>query len=98
MRGLESSMRANVRSAFLLIPLLLLSANAQRGSDPIERIREVDIKADLFALAGDGVLVYGLSASSDPRSMMFNDILGLEDLDFMDENFNRAGMAPENRK
>jgi hypothetical protein len=53
MRGLESSMRANVRSAFLLIPLLLLSANAQRGSDPIERIREVDIKADLFALAGD---------------------------------------------
>jgi hypothetical protein len=46
-------MRSNVRSAFLLIPLLLLSANAQRGSDPIERIREVDIKADLFALAGD---------------------------------------------
>jgi peptidase M28-like protein len=46
-------MRANVRSAFLLVPLLLLSANAQRASDPIERIREVDIKADLFALAGD---------------------------------------------
>jgi len=46
-------MRANVRSAFLIVPLLLLTANAQRRSDPIERIREGDIKADLFALAGD---------------------------------------------
>src|SRR5687768_8397065 len=35
------------------IPLLLLTATAQRANDPIERIREAEIKADLFALAGD---------------------------------------------
>ena len=46
-------MRATVRSAFLLVPLLLITAHAQRGGDPIERIREADLKADLFALAGD---------------------------------------------
>ena len=38
---------------FPLLPLLLLTALAQRASDPIERIREADLKADLFALAGD---------------------------------------------
>jgi hypothetical protein len=30
-----------------------VGAGAQRGQDPIARIREADIKADLFALAGD---------------------------------------------
>ena len=30
-------------------------ASAQRGQDPINRIREADIKADLFALAGDAM-------------------------------------------
>lgn len=45
-----------------------------------------------------GVLVYGLPRSRDPRSLMFDEILGLEDLDFMEENFNRAGMAPDDRK
>ena len=39
--------------AILLLPLLFLTASAQRGGDPIERIREADLKADLFALAGD---------------------------------------------
>jgi hypothetical protein len=39
--------------AFLCVPLLLLTASAQRRSDPIERIREAEIKGDLFALAGD---------------------------------------------
>src|SRR6187399_2505929 len=46
-------MRSAIPTAFLLSPLLLLSASAQRGSDPIDRIREAEIKADLFALAGD---------------------------------------------
>ena len=46
-------MRPSVRIALLLIPSLLLTASAQRGRDPLERIREADIKADLFALAGD---------------------------------------------
>lgn len=46
-------MRLTVRSAFLLVPLLVVTASAQRRSDPIERIREAEIKADLFELAGD---------------------------------------------
>ena len=46
-------MRSTVRLVCVLVPLLLLSAHAQRGSDPIDRIREAEIKADLFALAGD---------------------------------------------
>src|SRR5262245_15517439 len=46
-------MRVTIPIAFLLCPLLLQSASAQRGSDPIDRIREDEIKADLFALAGD---------------------------------------------
>ena len=45
-----------------------------------------------------GVLVYGLPLNKDPRSLMFDEILGIEDLDFMDENFNRAGMAPDDRR
>lgn len=46
-------MRSPVRFALLFLPLLLLTSHAQRGGDPIERIREAEIKADLFALAGD---------------------------------------------
>ena len=46
-------MRSTVRLACVLVPLLFLTAHAQRNSDPIERIREAEIKADLFALAGD---------------------------------------------
>ena len=42
-----------MRFTSLFLPLLLLTANAQRTGDPIERIREAEIKADLFALAGD---------------------------------------------
>lgn len=51
--ALESRMRPDVRSVVLLIPLLFITAHAQRANDPIERIREAEIKADLFALAGD---------------------------------------------
>jgi predicted Zn-dependent protease len=40
-----------------------------------------------------GVLVYGLPQSKDPRSVMFDDILGVDELDFIEENFDRAGMA-----
>jgi predicted Zn-dependent protease len=40
-----------------------------------------------------GVLVYGLPQSKDPRSLMFDEILGVDELDFIDENFDRAGMA-----
>jgi hypothetical protein len=46
-------MRSYVRFAVLLVPALVLTAGAQRGRDPIERIREAEIKSDLFALAGD---------------------------------------------
>ena len=46
-------MRSPMRSAALFIPLLLVSAGAQRANDPIERIREAELEADLFALAGD---------------------------------------------
>jgi hypothetical protein len=37
----------------VLIATVVVAASAQRGADPITRIREADIKADLFALAGD---------------------------------------------
>jgi hypothetical protein len=46
-------MRSTVTLTSVLVPLLLLAPHAQRGADPIERIREAEIKADLFALAGD---------------------------------------------
>ena len=46
-------MRSTLKIASLLLPVLLLPASAQRQGDPIERIREAEIKADLFALAGD---------------------------------------------
>ena len=46
-------MRSPVRFALLFLPFLLIASQAQRGGDPIERIREPEIKADLFALAGD---------------------------------------------
>jgi predicted Zn-dependent protease len=39
-----------------------------------------------------GILVYGLRATSDPRSLMFRDILGVDELDFMVEDYQRAGM------
>jgi hypothetical protein len=47
-----------------------IGASAQRGQDPINRIREADIKADLFALAGDemrgreGGTLYEMTASA----------------------------------
>src|SRR5918993_1614392 len=46
-------MRSTIRLALFVLPLLLLSANAQQAGDPIERIREAELKADLFELAGD---------------------------------------------
>ena len=46
-------MRSTIQFMFLLVPVLLLTATAQRASDPIERIQAAEIKADLFALAGD---------------------------------------------
>lgn len=46
-------MRSTVRQLLVLFPMLLFTAHAQRGSDPIDRIREDEIEADLFALAGD---------------------------------------------
>ena len=45
-----------------------------------------------------GVLVYGLETTKDPRSLMFDQILGIDDLDFIDDNFDRAGMAPSERR
>lgn len=40
-----------------------------------------------------GVLVYALPLSKDPRNLMFDEILGVDELDFIEENFDRAGMA-----
>jgi hypothetical protein len=53
MAAQEDRMRSPSRFSLLLLPLLLVTSNAQRRGDPIERIREREIKADLFALAGD---------------------------------------------
>ena len=46
-------MRSPVQYSLLVLPLLLLPLQAQRPRDPIERIRETELKADLFELAGD---------------------------------------------
>jgi len=46
-------MRPTIRLLLVLVPVMLVTAHAQRGADPIDRIREDEIKADLFALAGD---------------------------------------------
>jgi hypothetical protein len=46
-------MRSSVMVACFVTPLLVLTATAQRSGDPIDRIREAEIRADLFALAGD---------------------------------------------
>ena len=35
-----------------------------------------------------GIMYYGLPASPNPRSVMYNDILGVDDLDRMTEDFN----------
>jgi hypothetical protein len=53
MAALEMHMPSIPKAAFLIVPLLFATATAQRTNDPLERIREADIKADLFALAGD---------------------------------------------
>src|SRR5687768_17488277 len=53
MRALVYPMRSTAKFLLLCLPLLLTTASAQRSSDPIDRIREADLKADLFALAGD---------------------------------------------
>jgi predicted Zn-dependent protease len=44
-----------------------------------------------------GVLSYGLPLTVDPRSLLYNSILGLAELDFIEEDFARAGMAPVRR-
>jgi hypothetical protein len=46
-------MSSRSRFSWLVLPLLLVTQHAQRGGDPIERIREAELKVDLFALAGD---------------------------------------------
>ncbi len=46
-------MRSTARLIFVLVPLFFAAAHAQQAGDPIHRIREDEIKADLFALAGD---------------------------------------------
>ncbi|HEX6322220.1 MAG TPA: M28 family peptidase [Vicinamibacterales bacterium] len=46
-------MRPTIRLMLAVVPFLIVTAHAQRGADPIDRIREDEIKADLFALAGD---------------------------------------------
>src|SRR5687768_6365607 len=49
----ENNMRSHLRGSMLLLPLLLVTSHAQRQENPIDRIREAELKADLFALAGD---------------------------------------------
>jgi predicted Zn-dependent protease len=45
-----------------------------------------------------GILAYGLQMTRDPKSLMSNSILGLDELDFIEENFARAGMTPVPRR
>jgi hypothetical protein len=93
---LRSYPRWRFAFSYRLAPCVAVVSYARMQIDGSPELRAARLRK--MTAKNLGVLVYGLSASSDPRSMMFNDILGLEDLDFMDENFNRAGMAPENRK
>lgn len=44
-----------------------------------------------------GMLVYGLRTTRDPRSLMYNGILGLEELDVIEEDWSRAGIMPLRR-
>ena len=48
-------MRSTRFVAVATLALTTLTASAQRGSDPISRISETEIKDDLFALAGDAM-------------------------------------------
>ena len=41
-----------------------------------------------------GRMLYGLPASKDPHSLLFNDIPGVEALDFVDESFAYSGLLP----
>ena len=48
-------MARRVTFVFALFAIAAAAGSAQRGGDPISRIREADIKADLFTLAGDAM-------------------------------------------
>jgi predicted Zn-dependent protease len=41
-----------------------------------------------------GMLLYGLPASSDPHSLLFSGIDGVDELDFIDERFASSGLLP----
>ena len=41
-----------------------------------------------------GLLLYNLPASSDPHSLLFDGIAGVEELDFIDERFASSGLLP----
>jgi predicted Zn-dependent protease len=41
-----------------------------------------------------GLLLYGLPASNDPHSLLFDGIDGVEELDFIDERFASSGLLP----
>jgi len=41
-----------------------------------------------------GLMLYGLPASKDPHSLLFSDISGVEQLDFIDERFAGSGLLP----
>ena len=47
-------MRFVRRGLILILVIVATGASGARAADPIDRIREADLKADLFMLAGDG--------------------------------------------
>jgi hypothetical protein len=42
-----------------------------------------------------GVLFYRLPPSTDPRSLLFRGLDGVDELDFVDGDYSRSGMLPE---
>lgn len=77
-------------------PCVAVVSYARMHIDAPPEIRAARLRK--MTLKNLGILVYGLSQSKDPRSLMFDEIRGIEDLDFIEEDFNRAGMAPDNRR
>ena len=95
---LQSNPRWRFAFSYRLRPCVAIVSYARmsiRGERPLDtvaaRLRKMIAK-------NIGVLVYGLPPSKDPRNLMFDEILGIEDLDFIEDNFERGGMAPANAR
>jgi predicted Zn-dependent protease len=98
--GQDMYMRSNLRwrfafsyrlpPAIAVVSYARMKAPRPGATDPEDLLRSRLLKM----VAKDvGVLVYKLPMSKDPKSLLFDGILGVDELDFIEENFDRAGMA-----